>query len=382
MAATFDSSARRPRRVATAAVALVLVLALLAGTGSLSTSVAAQQDDADGQPPDEAVNETPADSPLPEDDSPPEDDVPLEDDDSPPDDLPPDEQPAEPPLDDEPAPSAGTPTEPPVQAPEGNVTVDVEDGTVPATGTETLTFEVDNDGDEEARDVVVTLQSFDRTLFFGSPSAPQQQRSVSLESLSSGESETVEVDVGAARVEPGSYPLFATVQYVEDDEDVDDGDEVARADGPTPVPVEVVEIRRFDAANVSESVPVDGDASYAVEITNEGDETVTGLVAVAEASPPLSSPSPTAYVGTLEPGESETVRFGLETESDAVETTTGLPVTLAYDTAAGERASADPIQVPVSVVEDDEGTEVESIAPIAAAVAVLALVAVWWWRRR
>ncbi|WP_306053311.1 COG1361 S-layer family protein [Natronococcus wangiae] len=382
MAARTDSSARFQRRVGIAALSLLLIVALLVGASGL-TGIAAQENDSDGRA-GEMGNETPTEPPREDEDAPP-------DGETPPDDAPPLE-------DDEPEPGAGDAIEPPTQAPEddGDVTVALENGSVPATGVETLAFEVDNEADDEIRDVVVTLRSGDPALFFGSPSAPQQQRSVHLEALSSDDSETVDVDVGAARVTPGSYPLFATIQYVEDDDDGgngddgddngddDDGDddEVVRTVGPTLVPVEVNEALQFEATNVSERVPVDGESSYAVRITNEGNETATDVVATAETGPPLSSPSPSAYVGTLEPGESETVRFGLEPSEGAIETTDSIAVTLTYDAASGERTSADPIQVPVSIVEDDDEAAVESIAPLAAAVAVLVLVAAWWWRRR
>jgi len=93
-------------------------------------------------------------------------------------------------------------------------------------------------------------------------------------------------------------------------------------------------------------VPVDGESVYEVQ-QNDGNESVTGVVATVEAQPPLSSESPTAYVrNALESGDSETVRFGLESSTDAIETTTSVTITLAYDTDAGDRTNAGRFRFP------------------------------------
>ncbi|WP_254765806.1 COG1361 S-layer family protein [Salinilacihabitans rarus] len=340
----------RPRRRATVvALSLVLVLVLALATPAAIPSATARQDD---RPENEtAANGTP--------------DVPA----------------------DGPAPDGfdgREATEPPLYDPEDDpeIEVDLEEGTVPAEGVGTLTFEVDNEAGETVTDVVVTLRSYDPALFFGPPSRPQGAHSFYLDELLTADSETVAVEVGSTRTEPGTYPLYASVQYAVEIEAADPDEREVRTVGPAVIGVDVAEDRRFGATNVTASVPVDAEATYEVRVTNEGNETATDVVAAVDVGPPLSAPSPTAYVGTLGPGESETVRFGLESSEDAIETTDSVAVTLAYDDEAGERTSSDPIQVPVRIVEEEDETDVESVAPFAAAAAVLALVAVWWWRRR
>jgi len=276
--------------------------------------------------------------------------------------------------------TAGLPV---LQPADDNVTVAVaENESVRAGETTTMTFEVTNDGDEDVTDVVVTLQTTG-TVTFGPPTAPQPSQSLSLEELDDDETETVTIDVGAASVEPGDYPVFATVQYTidEDNDDGDTDDETVVTGGPSPVPIPVGDARSFDITPVRDRIPVDGSGVYTVRVTNDGSETVTDVVATLNVTPPLSSESPTAYIGRLEAGESETVRFALES-SDAIETTTGVAITLGYDTETGDRTRTDPVTTPVTIADTDEPTDVDSVVPFAAVAVVFALAAIWWLRRR
>ncbi len=272
------------------------------------------------------------------------------------------------------------PAEPvPQQGPEADVTVDLEDDdeAITAGDAETVELEVTNDENDEVTDVVVTLQA-GSPLYLGSPSNPQSTRSIYVDELGEDETETLEVDVGTSRAEPGTYPLFATVEYVEDEDDE------PTVGGPTALGVEVDEEREFGVENVTRRVTIDREGVYAVRITNEGDEAVTGVVATMETAPPLSSASPTAYVGTLGPDESRTARFALEVSEDAVATRDSVAITLGYETAAGtdERTTTGPKLVPVTITEDEDETDVDTLLPFVVVGLVLVLAAVWWFRRR
>ncbi|TMT86545.1 hypothetical protein E2L06_07985 [Haloterrigena sp. H1] len=286
-------------------------------------------------------------------------------------------------------PTAETAGLPVLRPADDNVTVAVaENESVRAGETTTMTFEVTNDGDEDVTDVVVTLQSTG-TVTFGPPTAPQTSQSISLEELDDDETETVTIDVSAAKVEPGEYPVFATVQYTideddndDDDDDDDDTDETVVTGGPSPVPIPVDDARSFDVTPVGDRIPVDGSGVYRVRVTNDGSETVTDVVAALNVTPPLSSESPTAYIGRLEAGESETVRFALESSTDAIETTTGVEITLIYNSETGDRTRTDPVTAQVTIADTDEPTDVDSVAPFAAVAVVFVLAAIWWLRRR
>ncbi|WP_408957367.1 COG1361 S-layer family protein [Natrinema sp. 74] len=293
------------------------------------------------------------------------------------------------------------------QAAEANVTVAVADNqSVRASDAATVVLEVTNDGDRQATDIVVTLRTPAGALSFGSAS-PRATQSIYLKDIWPGDTESVDVDVAAAAVEPGRYPLYASVQYAVDeddetdddvnvtdgdgvtggeddefDDDDDDDDETVVTGGPTALGIPVTDSRSLDVEPVTGEIPVDGTGVYAVQVTNDDAEPVTGVVAALNVSPPLSTESPTAYVGTLEAGESETVHFPLESSTDAIETTASAVIALSYDTGTGRRTTADPIPVPVSIVESDEEADVDAVAPFAAVAVVLILAAVWWLRRR
>lgn len=295
-----------------------------------------------------------------------------------------------------------------VRPSDDNLTVSVADNqSVRAGGVATVVLEVTNDGDEEVTDIVVTLQSPAGALTLGSPTAPRATQSVYLEDIWPGDTETIDVDIAAAEVEPGTYPLYARVQYTidedddddgddgeddngngsgddtdDDDEDDDDANETVETGGPSVLGIAVIESQSFDVTPVNGDIPVDGEGIYEVRITNDGNETVTDAVAVMNVTPPLTSESPTAYIGTLDPGESKTVRFPLESSTDAIETTASATLAITYDTGTGDRTSTDPMPLPVSIVDAEEEADVDSLAPFAFVGVVLILAAVWWIRRR
>ena len=276
-----------------------------------------------------------------------------------------------------------------VQGPKGNVTVAVDDNqSIDAGDAGAISLEVTNEGDQEATDIVVTVQSPDGTVAFGSLATPQPTRSVVVDDLSPGDEETVTVDVATLNVDSGWYPLFATVQYRTDDDLADESpseetdDAIVQIGGPTLLKVEINEPRSFEVTPITENVPVDDEGVYEVRITNEDDETAIGIVATVEVGPPLTSESPTAYVGTLEPGESETARFAVELSPDAIETTTSVSLTLTYETDAGHRTTEEPEWIPLSIVETEEETDTDSVAPFVAVGIVLILAGIWWLRKR
>ncbi|SNZ12619.1 hypothetical protein SAMN06269185_1836 [Natronoarchaeum philippinense] len=298
--------------------------------------------------------------------------------------------PGQPPEGTAPTPGAnGAVTGPPTLAGlDENITVAVaSDESVRASTSTTVEFEVTNeDDDDELTDVVVTLAATGGAVGFGSFADPQRTQSVYIEELDPDETESFEVDVLADAVEPGTYPLFASVQYTvdedgDDDDDGNDEDDPVVNSGPAAIGLPVTDALAFEVTPVDGSVPVDETAVYRVQITNEGETNATDVVAGLTVGTPLSSESPTAYVGDLAPGDSETVRFGLESSSDAIETTTGATLTITYEAGDGDRSSAEPVSVPVSVVED-EGADVDTTVPFAVAAAVVVIAAIWWLRRR
>jgi len=167
-------------------------------------------------------------------------------------------------------------------------------------------------------------------------------QSISVADLRAGDTETVDIEVAAARVDPGNVSAICRRPVPNrcgisrrrgrprrnrrDERRRGGRNRSDRRSDATWDRGRRVPLFRCDSRN--RRVPVDGQSVYEVRIANDGDESVTGVVATVEAQPPLSSESPTAYVGTLEPGDSGTARFALESSTDAIETTTSVTITL------------------------------------------------------
>jgi hypothetical protein len=96
------------------------------------------------------------------------------------------------------------------------------------------------------------------------------------------------------------------------------------------------------------------------------------------ATDPLSSDAPTAFVPRLAPNESATVGFALTVSSDAVASTYPARVTVRYELPDGEvqTARATPVGVEVREREPTEPLLVAGVVLVALAVAGL------WWRVR
>ena len=124
---------------------------------------------------------------------------------------------------------------------------------------------------------------------------------------------------------------------------------------------------------------VDSDGRLAVRVTNTGAEAASDLELGLNATDPLSSDAPTAFVPELAPGESTTVGFALTVSSDAVASTYPAAVTVRYRTPTGEVRTTPPAPVGVRVTEEEP---TEPLLVAVAVVVALAVVALWWRVRR
>lgn len=145
-----------------------------------------------------------------------------------------------------------------------------------------------------------------------------------------------------------------------------------------------VDVRRardeFRVEPLNATFPVDSDNTLVVRVTNRGNETLSEIEARLSVSDPLESDDPSAYLASLEPGESDVLTFQLTATDDALPKVHPTTVAFTYETALGTRRVSEPYPVPVTVVAQ-EGVDTTTIA-IGGAVAALGLAIVWWrWRR-
>jgi hypothetical protein len=94
-----------------------------------------------------------------------------------------------------------------------------------------------------------------------------------------------------------------------------------------------------------------GDKKGTLEVTyrNIGDEPVKDAVARLSIFKPFSSTDDQAYIGTLAPGESKTVVFRLDTDSDATPKEYGINSEMKYTDVKGDTIISESMKIPVTV---------------------------------
>lgn len=130
---------------------------------------------------------------------------------------------------------------------------------------------------------------------------------------------------------------------------------------------------------VNNTFGIDESNPFTVSVTNTGDEPLTDVHARLGVQLPYESNTPTAYVGSLDPGESAILRFEVTTPEDSVETTDALPVTVNATTPDDRDISTGPTLVEYRIDGGDGATGSTTNLVIGAFAVVLILVAGWWW---
>jgi hypothetical protein len=246
-----------------------------------------------------------------------------------------------------------------------------------------LNVSVTNTGTETARDATLQLSSGSPSVYFGPQTNPQQSTTVFVSELAPGESATASVEVGAtAETTPGSYPVEARVIYENDNG-------VMTKSDPLPTEVQVGDERRFTLENLqTERLRVgEDDVVVTGEIVNHGPAPAANAVvklaagssaagagagpngapggaggaasAASGAGGPILVTSPESGIGTLEPGDSQPVRFKLAVSEDAEPGSQTLNFVVEYENSDGDlRQSTTPIRKSVEVGSELDTFEV------------------------
>ncbi|MFP3908239.1 MAG: COG1361 S-layer family protein [Archaeoglobaceae archaeon] len=98
-------------------------------------------------------------------------------------------------------------------------------------------------------------------------------------------------------------------------------------------------------------VPAGGEETVTVAVKNAGDFTVRDATTRITVVDPFSTTDDTAYVGSLDPGESTNVTFNLKADSDATLKLYALNLEVKYKDLSDEWVISDPEKMPVEVVE-------------------------------
>lgn len=138
----------------------------------------------------------------------------------------------------------------------------------------------------------------------------------------------------------------------------------------------------FAIAPVNATFEPDSEGNrFVVRVTNVGDGPRSDVVVALSPRPPFLSVSPTAYVGTLDAGETTSVAFSLSVDEDAVESDSPVVFNVTSDLPGRENVRDGPYLVPVTVREEAGAAGDTSVLLAGAVVALLVIGAGWWWLR-
>ncbi|WP_256290699.1 COG1361 S-layer family protein [Halobellus inordinatus] len=220
-----------------------------------------------------------------------------------------------------------------------------------------VTGTITNTGPMPADNAVVTLQD-------PGPTITPVEDSVAVGSLDPGESAafSFEVEVASsASAVPQQFDFGVSYR---------DQDDTARQAEAVPKRVMISEQSpEFDVEPVNGTFGAGSGGEFEVTVTNTRDYAVSDVSAKIYMNSPLSSSDDEAFIGRLEPGESETMVFQLSADGDATAKTYPVKMDFQYDDEDGDTIISDTYQVPVEVMSSSGGGP--PIVPIAGVVIVL-----------
>ena len=242
---------------------------------------------------------------------------------------------------------------PVAEGPEFELSAETEALYVDSIGAVSVT--VENTGDRAATDARALLQ----------PLEPFSRLSTqgNLGTLEPGETATTTFKLEASdRTVPQTYPLSFRIGH-------DDGYGNRVESDQHTVAVDVDPEKKF---RVVETTTLESGSTETVELTveNTGGGPLTNAEIRINTNSPFSTDDDTAYVGTLEPGETETATFTVTTDGAATPKTYSLDTTIKHDNAFGNTVVTDIETAPVTVTSP-EGRLFEIVA-VVVLIAILA----------
>ncbi|MCJ0619772.1 sialidase [Haloarcula hispanica] len=230
-------------------------------------------------------------------------------------------------------------------APQQSFTVVNTSSTVPVGNTGEYELTLRNDGPVTVNDAAVTVTSQSSDITFGDASSTSQF----VGEWTPGEVRTVTVDATASsNSEVRSYTLSASVQY-------DDPEGDAGTDDSLSLGIETTPKQKFALSDVTGTLRAGQDGTLEATLVNDGPRTVRNAVVNWESDHSNLSPQETQYaVGNLEPGESTTVNFGVDTSDSAREGPRQFDFTVGYADDDGNQLTSDTLSVQSDVAASED----------------------------
>lgn len=207
----------------------------------------------------------------------------------------------------------------------------------------TLSGEIVNNGETDARNAVVVFET-------ESPNVNPVETEYALGTIGAGEranfSFATEISESA---EAGPRQFTLAVEYR-------NADGESRTSDPLDVQASVGDKQKeFAVDGVNTTFSAGDSGEMTMTVTNNRDETMTDISAKLFVDAPISASDDEAFIEELEPGQSETIVFGTSVGGDAIAKTYPVKVDFRYDTPDGDTLISETYQVPVTVVETENG---------------------------
>ena len=232
-----------------------------------------------------------------------------------------------------------------------------------------LSATVENTGPAPTASTVATVESADATVNV-------LEGSASIGRLDVGDTADVTYALRVSRgASPGAHRFELGLRYDRG------GAETYRTDPVSVVATVPADRRRFAVEVVNGTLQPDASNTIDVRLTNEGDVAVSDSRATMRVSPPYESARPTAFAGTLEPGESRKLTFELTTPEDAAPGTDSLVLNVTGETPDGRAFTDGPHTVAVTYPPEANSEQDVVILAVGAIVVLLVLGAGTWWLR-
>jgi hypothetical protein len=161
----------------------------------------------------------------------------------------------------------------------------------------------------------------------------------------------VEVDDNAP---PGTYPVHVSITYKTlKSTTINDGDpelEWSSGSASQDISIEIKEkLLEFEVVNVASDISPGTKNEVQVTFRNKGSKKAQDATVKLSAASPLSLTDNTAFLGTLQGGESSSGTFGLKVMGDAIQKEYALDASVQYIDYKGDKVSSDVIKVPLLV---------------------------------
>ena len=232
-----------------------------------------------------------------------------------------------------------------------------------------ITGEIENVGGEDATNAEVQFPTDAENLF-------PQETAVAVGDIEAGESAEfrIPIEVGSeAEAVPKRFDLPVSFRDENGIRQTDDDPEFLADIGP--------ERDTFGVEAVNRTITAGSGTTFEVTFTNNREETLTDIEPKLFTDSPFSSSSDEGFVESLDPGESETVRFDLSAEGSATPKTYPVTVDVRYQDAEGNSQITDSYRLPIEVLEPEESGGLGSLGTIAMLVVSLLAVGggyVWY----